>query len=297
MKQFLRKVLVIIRKKGSEELKRLVLGIIKCLIIVSIVVAGIVVYSLKIEPKRLVTKEYELNLSSGGGDSIRVVQFSDVHLGPNYSIEQLERLVDRINKLKPDIIAFTGDLMDIASEFEGRSEISGILGKLSSRYGKYAVWGNHDYGGGGVRFYEEIMIKSGFKLLTNQNSRIELESGKVLTIIGLDDAMLGKPDVQKAYSGVDDQGAKLLLLHEPDLVEEIRYDHIDLALAGHSHGGQVVVPVFGPVLTPPLAKKYTKGMYQLGIRTHLYVNSGIGTTKIPIRFWNPPELSVFDIAI
>ncbi|MEK4713800.1 metallophosphoesterase [Sporosarcina sp. FSL K6-5500] len=284
-------------KKGSGELKRVVLGSIKFLIIVSIVVAGIVVYSLKIEPKLLITKEYELKFSSGGENSIRVVQFSDVHLGPNYSLEQLERLVDRINKLKPDLIAFTGDLIDVASEFEGRSEISGILDKLSSRYGKYAIWGNHDYGGGGVRFYEKIMIESGFKLLTNQNSKIELESGKVLTIIGVDDAMLGNPDVQKAYSGVDDQGAKLLLLHQPDLVDEIGYDNFDLALAGHSHGGQVIVPTLGPVVTPPLAKKYRKGMYQLGIHTHLYVNSGIGTTRIPIRFWSPPEISVFDIAI
>ena len=264
-------------KKGSGELKRVVLGSIKFLIIVSIVVAGIVVYSLKIEPKHLITKEYELKFSSGGENSIRVVQFSDVHLGPNYSLEQLERLVDRINKLKPDLIAFTGDLIDVASEFEGRSEISGILDKLSSRYGKYAIWGNHDYGGGGVRFYEKIMIESGFKLLTNQNSKIELESGKVLTIIGVDDAMLGNPDVQKAYSGVDDQGAKLLLLHQPDLVDEIGYDNFDLALAGHSHGGQVIVPTLGPVVTPPLSKKYRKGMYQLGIHTHLYVNWYVNT--------------------
>ncbi|WP_277585066.1 metallophosphoesterase [Psychrobacillus antarcticus] len=290
-------MLIILSKKGSEGLKRLVFGIIKCLVIASVVVAGLAVYSFKIEPKRLVTKEYELEFSSGGTDSIRVVQFSDVHLGPNYSLEQLERLVDRVNDLEPDIIAFTGDLLDVASEFERRSETSGILGKLSSRYGNYAVWGNHDHGGGGVRFYEDLMMKSGFTLLKNENSIIELESGQVLNIIGLDEAMLGKPDVQKAYSGVDDRGAKLLLLHQPDLVDEIGYDNFDLALAGHSHGGQVVVPTFGPVVTPPLAKKYRKGMYQLGTHTHLYVNSGIGTTRIPIRFWSPPEISVFDITL
>ncbi|WP_223145583.1 metallophosphoesterase [Sporosarcina sp. ANT_H38] len=278
-------------------MKRLVLGIIKCLVIASIVVAGLAVYSIKIEPKRLVTQEYELEFSSGGEDSIRVVQFSDVHLGPNYSLEQLERLVDRINDLEPDVIAFTGDLMDVAFEFEGKSEISGILGKLSSRYGNYAVWGNHDHGGGGVRFYEDIMMKSGFTLLKNQSSTLELESGQVLNIIGLDDAMLGKPDIQKAYSDVDNQGAKLLLLHQPDLVDDIGYDNFDLALAGHSHGGQVDIPTLGPVVTPPLAKKYRKGMYQLGIHTHLYVNSGIGTTRIPIRLWSPPEISVFDITI
>lgn len=245
----------------------------------------------------MVTREFEVELSSEGGDSIRVVQFSDVHLGPHYSLQQLEKLVERVNELEPDVIAFTGDLIDVPSAFEGRSEISDILGKLRSRYGKYAVWGNHDYGGGGVRFYENIMKESGFKLLENQNSVIELDSGQKVTIIGLDDAMLGHPDIEKAYTGVDDPGDKLLLLHDPDLVDDIKADRFDLALAGHSHGGQVVVPLFGPLVTPPLAKIYTKGMYKLATDSYLYVNSGIGTTRITVRFWNPPELSVFDLAI
>ncbi|MBK3493537.1 metallophosphoesterase [Viridibacillus sp. YIM B01967] len=278
-------------------MKRLIFRIIKSLIVLNIAVAGIVTYSFKIEPNRLITKEYDLELIVGGEDTIRVVQFSDVHLGPNYSLEQLGKLVDRINGLEPDVIAFTGDLMDVPSQFEDRSKISEILGKLSSRYGNYAVWGNHDRGGGGVRFYEDIMRESKFKLLTNDSSKIELENGKVVNIIGLDDAMLGNPDVQKAYSGVDSQGTNLLILHQPDLVEEVGYDNIDLALAGHSHGGQVDVPFIGPLITPPLAKKYTKGLYQLGIHKYLYVNSGIGTTRIPIRFLNPSEISVFNITL
>jgi len=188
-------------------------------------------------------------------------------------------------------------LIDIPSQFEEKSEISSILGKLRSTYGNYAVWGNHDYGGGGVRFYEDIMINSGFTLLRNQHNVIELDSGQLITMIGLDDAMLGYPDIEKSFIGVGDQGVNLLLLHEPDLVDEIETNRFDLALAGHSHGGQVVIPLFGPLVTPPFAKIYTKGMYELATDTYLYVNSGIGTTKIAVRFWNPPELSVFDLAI
>lgn len=278
-------------------MKRIIWRVIKCSFILGIVVVGIIFYAFKIEPKRLVTREFEVELSSEGGDSIRVVQFSDVHLGPHYSLQQLEKLVERVNELEPDVIAFTGDLIDVPSAFEGRSEISDVLGKLRSRYGKYAVWGNHDYGGGGVRFYENIMKESGFELLKNQNSVVELDRGQKTTIIGLDDAMLGHPDIEKAYTGVDDQGDKLLLLHDPDLVDDIKADRFDLALAGHSHGGQVVVPLLGPLVTPPLAKIYTKGMYKLATDSYLYVNSGIGTTRITVRFWNPPELSVFDLAI
>jgi len=277
--------------------KRIIINIIKWLIILSIVVAGMVIYSFKIEPKRLVTKEYELELTSGGESSLRVVQFSDVHLGPNYSLEQLEKLVVKINGLQPDVIAFTGDLMDVPSQFEDRSKISAILGKLSSKYGNYAVWGNHDRGGGGVKFYEDIMNTSGFKLLTNESSTIELENGKVVNIIGLDEAMLGNPDIPKAYSGTSNQGMNLLILHQPDLIEDVGYDNIDVALAGHSHGGQVDVPLIGPIYTPPLAEKYTKGLYELGIHKYLYVNSGIGTTRIPVRFWNPAEISVFNITL
>ncbi|ETT82567.1 metallophosphoesterase [Viridibacillus sp. FSL R5-0477] len=278
-------------------MKRIIINIIKWLIILSIVVAGMVIYSFKIEPKRLVTKEYELELTSGGESSLRVVQFSDVHLGPNYSLEQLEKLVVKINGLQPDVIAFTGDLMDVPSQFEDRSKISAILGKLSSKYGNYAVWGNHDRGGGGVRFYEDIMNTSGFKLLTNESSTIELENGKIVNIIGLDEAMLGNPDIPKAYSGTSNQGMNLLILHQPDLIEDVGYDNIDVALAGHSHGGQVDVPLIGPIYTPPLAEKYTKGLYELGIHKYLYVNSGIGTTRIPVRFWNPAEISVFNITL
>ena len=278
-------------------LKRVIWRIIKCLFILSIVIVGIIVYAFKIEPKRLVTREFGVELSSESRESIRVVQFSDTHLGPDYSLQQLKKLVDRINELEPDIITFTGDLIDIPSQFEERAEISGILDKLRSTYGNYAVWGNHDYGGGGVRFYEDIMMKSGFKLLRNQHSTIELDSGQFITMIGLDDAMLGHPDIEQAFTAVNSEGAKLLLLHEPDLVDEIEADRFDLALAGHSHGGQVAIPLFGPLVTPPFAEIYTKGMYELATDTFLYVNSGIGTTKIAVRFWNPPELSVFDLAI
>ncbi|MEK5037542.1 metallophosphoesterase [Sporosarcina sp. FSL K6-3457] len=278
-------------------MKRVVSRIIKCLFILSIVIAGIIVYAFKIEPKRLVTREFDVELASKSRESIRVVQFSDTHLGPDYSLQQLEKLVDRINALEPDIIAFTGDLIDIPSQFGERSEISGILGELRSTYGNYAVWGNHDYGGGGARFYEDIMIKSGFKLLRNQHSTIELDSGQMITMIGLDDAMLGHPDIEQSFAGINSQGAKLLLLHEPDLVDRIEAGRFDLALAGHSHGGQVVIPLFGPLVTPPFAKIYTKGMYELATDTYLYVNSGIGTTQIAVRFWNPPELSVFDLAL
>lgn len=262
--------------------------------ILSTAVAGIAVYSVKIEPNRLVVNEFDFELVSGGEDSVRIVQFSDVHLGPNYSLKQLEKLVNKINKLKPDIITFTGDLMDIPSQFGERSKISEILSELNSTYGNYAVWGNHDYGGGGVRFYEDIIAASGFELLTNENGIIELENGKALNVVGIDDAMLGSPDMQKAFAGINSQLPTLLLLHEPDIVEEVEYD---LALAGHSHGGQVVLPVIGPLYTPPLAQKYEKGLYELEVGKHLYVNSGIGTTKIAIRFGNPPEISVFDVSL
>ncbi|WP_313893251.1 metallophosphoesterase [Psychrobacillus sp.] len=276
-------------------MKTLIWAIIKCIMIISTAVAGIVVYSVKIEPNRLVVNEFDFELVSGGEDSIRIVQFSDVHLGPNYSLKQLEKLVHKINKLRPDIITFTGDLMDIPSQFDDRSKISEILSKLNNTYGNYAVWGNHDYGGGGVRFYEDIMTASGFEILKNENGIIELENGKALNVVGVDDAMLGNPDIQMAFAGINSHLPTLLLLHEPDLVEEVAYDKVDLILAGHSHGGQVVLPGIGPLYTPPLAQKYEKGLYALEVGKHLYVNSGIGTTKIAIRFGNPPEISVFDV--
>ena len=141
------------------------------------------------------------------------------------------------------------------------------------------------------------MEDSGFKILVNDQANVKLDSGKTISILGLDDALLGNPDVEKTVRNIKESNYNLLLLHEPDLSDKFVSYNIDLILAGHSHGGQVKIPFLGEIVTPPLAEKYKDGLYNFNTQrnTQLYVNSGIGNTKMPFRFMNVPEVSIFEI--
>ncbi len=269
------------------------------IILIPAICFGIFAYSIYVEPNLLSVKNIEINNSSNikNEDTIKIAQISDIHLGEYYAIDKLEKLVNKVNSQNADIIVFTGDLFDNVSKFEDTSKVAPILKKLNANIGKYAIYGNHDYGGGAKNIYKNVMEDSGFKILVNEQANVKLDSGKTMSILGLDDALLGNPDVEKTARNIKGSNYNLLLLHEPDLSDKFVSYNIDLILAGHSHGGQVKIPFLGEIVTPPLAEKYKDGLYNLNTKrnTQLYVNSGIGNTKVPFRFMNVPEVSIFEI--
>lgn len=232
-----------------------------------------------------------------GFRNIKIVQFSDTHFGPNFSHKQQKMLIDQINEVKPDIVVFTGDLIDKFSEYTSDRKYSQtILTQINAPLGKYAVFGNHDRGGGGGHLYEQYMEEAGFTVLVNETIKIKASNGDYITISGLDDFLLGKPKVQHTLQHLQEKDFNILLVHEPDAVDEVLEYPVDFQLSGHSHGGQVQLPFMGPIITTSLAKQYVEGMYSLQGKSkplQLYVNRGIGTTRMPIRFWSRPELSVF----
>lgn len=255
--------------------------------------AGLAIYGFFIEPKRITTKHYDLGDTASQQAPVRLLQLSDIHLQKNYSTKQLEKIVAVANKEKPDIVVFTGDLFDNFASYGPYEETIEALSKLEAPLGKYAVWGNHDYGGGASRVYASIMAESGFQLLENAGRMIPLADQKNLYLAGIDDSLFGAPSIQQAMTARTDADYSVLLSHEPDVVEPaVEYD-VSLILSGHSHGGQVRIPFF-PVTTA-LAKKYISGFYTLGDQTELYVNTGLGTTMIPIRIGVPPQIAVFDL--
>ncbi|MGL4338100.1 MAG: metallophosphoesterase [Turicibacter sp.] len=255
-------------------------------------------YSKYIEPKLLVVNEYTIeNTKSNSNEAIKIVQFTDTHLGDFYSIEQLQKLVDKINEQNPDVVVFTGDLIDEAHEYEDIHSISVVLEDIKASLGKFAIWGNHDYGGGAQRHYENIMNEAGFTVLRNEVETIQTSRNLSISISGLDEVMMGHPDFNLINENLSQDNFNLLILHEPDLVDDFANSDVDLALAGHSHGGQINIPFFGPIITTAYGEKYTKGLYLVGEHEtlQLYVNTGIGNTKLPYRFMNIPEISVFNI--
>ena len=252
------------------------------------------IYARYIEPN-LLTVHYETiysNLLTENKKEIKILQFSDTHVSKYFVIGDLKRTVLKINEENPDIVVFTGDLIDEYNDYENKEEICEIwetLGAIKAPL-KYAIYGNHDYGGGAESIYKKIMNNSGFKLLINEKEALKQYN---INIIGMDDSIFGNYDSEMFSNYLDNDSYNIVLSHEPDVVEYLLDYNIDLFLAGHSHGGQINLPVVNSL--PLLAEKYTRGLYSFenARETKLYVNIGLGTSVLPMRFMATPVLSVF----
>ncbi|MFD1886539.1 metallophosphoesterase [Paenibacillus wenxiniae] len=227
-------------------------------------------------------------------NGMRLVQFSDMHLGMGKNASDLEQLVDVINSEQPDMICFTGDIVD-----EHPADlITGVaaLQRLQAPLGKYAVLGNHDYLDDVVAV-TQLLQQGDFEVLINEHRLVHRQDG-ILAMVGLDDQLLGNPDVQKATRGVPDAACRILLMHEPDYADRVPEElKFRLQLSGHSHGGQIRLPLFGAIITPKGSRKYIMGGYRAGKDGHLplYVNRGIGMSQLPVRFMCRPELTIFTL--
>lgn len=274
-------------------------------ILCGLLLAGAYLYGRYVEPKLLIAKETTLSLpeSTEALSGLKIGIFSDTHLGFAYTPEQLEKAVEKINDQEYDILIFLGDLIDNYQDYikdnpEGeanRAAIVTALSKTQAKYGKFAVFGNHDLGAMGQWDYPKIMKESGFTMLQNSHETITI-AGQKLNLIGLDDWMLGSQDPTPAFAGLSSGDLQILIAHEPDIIDEITSDiPIHLFIAGHSHGGQVRLPFDQKLITPPYAKHYIRGWYykeeqDLTGKTPVFVTSGIGSTQVPIRFLNIPEI-------
>ncbi|WP_152663589.1 metallophosphoesterase [Paenibacillus wulumuqiensis] len=227
-------------------------------------------------------------------NGMKLIQFSDMHLGLGKNEKDLEQLADVIMAEQPDMICFTGDMVD--DDAAALSPGVGALRRMKAPLGQYAVLGNHDYLQDALAV-SRMMEEGGFRMLMNDNHQIRREDG-VLAIAGLDDQLLGNPDIHKGAAGIPAEACRILLMHEPDYADRIPADlNFHLQLSGHSHGGQIRLPMFGAVITPRGSRKYIMGWYQAGPtgQLPLYVNRGIGMSQIPVRLMCRPELTIFTL--
>jgi uncharacterized protein len=217
-------------------------------------------------------------------DGISVVQVSDVHYGMLTENEKLAKLVRSINALHPDIIVFTGDLVD--EKISHMEQMIGPLSQLRARWGVYAVLGNHEYYAGAGRV-TNILREAKIHLL--RNAIAVLPGG--IQILGIDDPAgfkrVGepKPDFERLISSLDPQKPSILLYHPPWGFEKAASGHVGLQLSGHTHGAQIL-----PIR--PVAQiwfPYLRGLHQLG-ESYLYVSRGIGTGGPPMRLGSIPEI-------
>ncbi|WP_068672535.1 metallophosphoesterase [Oceanobacillus sp. Castelsardo] len=254
-------------------------------------------YAKELEP-RMIKFQHEVIHSKKippSFQNFKIAQFSDTHIGFHYTINQLSELIDKINAIQPDVIVFTGDLVDNPYEFDEYSSLQEKLKLLEAPYGKFWIYGNHDHGGYGTEIIKKVMKKSDFHLLQNSHSVIEKEFDRFI-LVGIDDVMLGKPNLSVALDQVNHELFTILLAHEPDYADTASEYPIDVQLSGHSHGGQVRLPWIGDLYTPDYAEKYVQGKYLLNRDAFtLYVNSGIGTTRLPYRFLCKPEIHIYTL--
>ena len=276
-------------------------GILLLIVLVCFAVFGLAFYAFKIEPYRLKTNIYDLNENREDTALVKVVQISDLHIKQDFTHMELRKVVDKVNAENPDIVLFTGDLYDNYAKYQEDESIISELGKIKAKYGKIAIWGNRDYGGGAVRTYESVMEQSGFTLLKNENLTVAAGNDKKIEFTGMDDFMLGGPYMPDA-GNIRDSDYRILMMHEPDAALEFENYDYDVILSGHSHGGQINIPFLpdvneAAVSLTALSENYSGGMYTLngGTGMKMYVNTGIGTTHISARFGVVPEIAVFNI--
>ena len=269
-------------------------------------------YGYFIEPHRLVVTHKTIHIKNWDAafEGLRVAAISDVHGGSNgASAEQLRRVVATTNELEPDLIVLIGDYVsqtgDAGTNRQLRMPVKDIADNLSglkARYGVLAVLGNHDgwFGDESVRVELE---RVGYNVLESEVVSIE-HGGRTLRILGLQDHLKFQnwqwlSNMGKQALG-SDAGNVMVLEHSPDILPMITGEllisaDLKLILAGHTHGGQVWLPVFGrPVVPSSYGQKYAYGhVKENGV--DMFVTSGIGTSILPFRFLVPPEIALITI--
>lgn len=273
--------------------------ILKWLLIIFIILFLTIVYARYVGTMGLVTKEYTINDSDvpDGFDGIKIVHFSDLHYNRAISLSKVKSIIDEINLINPDIVVFTGDLIDRDATLSEKdyNDLTNLLLKINARYGKYAIMGNHDY----IKDKEKVIDVydgSNFKYLDNDYEVIYNKNMETIFIGGLGTISYEQEDINKTLDYLNenkDIDYKIVLVHEPDISGQIAKDyHVDLILAGHSHNGQVRLPIIGAIYTPPHARKYYDNYYRIE-GTDLYISSGIGVSLVNYRLWNRPSINFY----
>ncbi|MFA6603778.1 MAG: metallophosphoesterase [Patescibacteria group bacterium] len=249
-----------------------------------------VFYGSFIEPKMLTVRTYEVSAGSGS-DKISLAVVSDLHLGVYKGRAWTERVVRRINELKPDVILLAGDFAANQAGLEALEPFR----DLRAKDGVYAVLGNIDYEIGGVDIRRRIE-SYGIEVLTNESVRLG-DSEREVRLIGLDDLKYGHPDWEAALAEVPAGAFTILAAHNPNAVQRAETLGLDVVVSGHTHGGQIRLPFIGPLAPLPtrLGRRFDRGLFDYG-PVSLLITPGAGETGTRARLLCPPEISVLEIS-
>jgi len=262
-----------------------------CLVLVCV---ACLIYGFFIEPKQLKIRQFEFVSDKYDGPDIRIGIISDIHMGGRHvPIERVSKLVDRMNTLDPDIVLIPGDFIDgHVPRAERSNDINidmetGISLLSALEAPSYATIGNHD------NLYDAAFVQKALEaanISVLKNSAMALDH---VCLVGIEDEFTGRPN-RKAYKHCPSHLPPLAMMHSPDSYYVLRSDTI-IAFAGHTHGGQINLPVFGRrVNSTKLAPEHSYGFSKLG-GVDFFVSAGVGTSILPARFRSPPEIVVITL--
>lgn len=251
-------------------------------------------------------------------EGFRLVLVSDIHVGTYISQEQLQEVVDLVNQLDADLIIHTGDFVGVqktsAFYHEWRNARRNgtaihspdaerlfnssipVISSMKSRFGAVAVLGNHEHWTD-ADVARRYLKEYGIRLLENTHEVLTIEDAS-LTFAGVDDLWEGEQDLRKAFVGAPStsDSPRIVLSHNPDFADspQVPENKVAFMLSGHTHGGQVTIPGFGPPLLPINNRRYARGLVETDWGL-IYITKGVGCTTPPIRLFTRPEIAVLEL--
>ena len=283
-------------KKGKEKKKGGKL--LSIFLFLVVIVVTIFLYAKYTGIKGLIVKEYRVKseILTNNFSGLKIIHFSDLLYKSTVDKEDVKNLIKRINELKPDIVVFTGDLINKNAKInnEDIEFLEEELESISAKVGKYAIYGDEDYS---IESYKTIMEKSKFKILNNSYDEIFYKNNESMFIIGLPSSLKEEIKLEDAFNFYkEDEKRKfiIVLVHDGKTIrflDESTYE-VDLVLGGHSLNGSIVIPYYGGIFIDDGAYKYYQEHYSKGI-TDIYISSGVGTNKYPYRIFNKPSFNLY----
>lgn len=280
-------------------MKRRLLKTLVWTLIITLIGAGFIFYAMYVAPENIKTTHKSITSEkiSESLHDVNIAYISDINYGEFVDESRFKAMIETINNASPDIVLFGGDLFTdpdkIAANPEVVQMITDQLKSIEAPLGKFYVLGDCDVKSeSGKTIVSNILYNAGFENLTNRNLKIHNGTSDSFNLVGIDSLIGGTPDIQSAYANISNTSFTIAFTHAPDIYADIPEDSTDLAFAGHSHGGQISLPIIGSLTSIEGAQKYESGTYQVKNLT-IDISNGLGTTNVDMRLFSPPEVLIY----
>ena len=261
--------------------KKIIIIVASFVIVIATCIINATIFNTKqLQTRQVILKSEKIDEESSG---LLIAYFSDLHYGTYIDKDFLENVISKINDYKPNIIIFGGDLLDNIKE-ENKVYLTDVLKTLDAEYGKYAILGDQDKTN--EDDISKILKDADFKIINDTNTTININNESSINIVGIDN------NFDEAFHGINSNNYTLVVGHYPDLFEDIIDYDFDYMLAGHSHGGQIYIPLINYFFRKQGCQKYYHGKYQEDNKT-LDITNGIGRTDNNARFLADAEIVLY----